>query len=103
MYKMKPFILCMAIVFLIACAGQPVKNSTQPTGTDINTSDENLAKQWEPENKRSEWFNDRGLDIMADVLIAALVVTEVCLFWYWADQHHDSGEVFLWVDPFGPF
>ena len=102
MYKMKTFIVCMVVVFLIACAGQQIRNSVQPTKPDKNTSDENVTKQWEPENQQSKWFNDRSLKIMGDVLVAALVVTEIYLFWYFIDQHHDSSEVFLWIDPFGP-
>jgi len=102
MYRMKPFIACMAVVFLIACAGQKVKNNAQPTNPGKETTDEKITEQWEPEEQQTKMFSARSLHIMSDVLIAALVVTEICLFWYFMDKHYDSKEPFLWIGPIWP-
>ena len=102
MYRIKPFIVCMVVVFLIACAGQPVRNSTLPTDQGKEATDKNIAEQWEPEEQQSRLFNDKSLHIMSDVLIAALVVTEICLFWYLMDKHYDSKDPLLWIGPIWP-
>ncbi|MBW1847403.1 MAG: hypothetical protein JRJ27_09735 [Deltaproteobacteria bacterium] len=102
MYRMKPFIVCMAVIFLIACAGQQVRNSSQPIDPGKETTDENIAEQWESEEQQSRMFSDRSLHIISEVLIAALVVTEICLFWYLVDKHYDSKDPFLWISPIWP-
>jgi hypothetical protein len=102
MCRIKPFIMCMAVVFLIACAGQPVRNTASLTNKDCKTTQEEVAKQWDAKSQSTETFYERNRQIMTDALIFALVVTEICLFWYLADKHYDKNEPFLWIGPIWP-
>ena len=103
MYRMKPFIVCMAVVFLIACAGQPVRNTTPLTNNDCKPTQEDAAEQWDAKSQSTETFYQRNRQIITDALIFTLVVTEICLFWYYADRHYDKNEPFFWVGPIWPW
>jgi len=83
-------IVWLMVVFIIGCAGQPVRNSAPPAVPDGETAQGNTAEQWSSENQYSQTFYERNRKIIADALIVALVVTEICLFWYLADSHHHS-------------
>ena len=103
MCRIKQFIvMSMVVVFLMGCAGQQVKNTTLAEAPDGAGAGENTTEERGCESPPCGSFYERNRHIIKHVFIATLVVAEIALFWYLADEYHDSHDSYLWIGPLWP-
>ena len=104
----KLLIVFMVAVFVIGCAGQPVKDNVpakvpgEPTEHDGMTEEMDSNQLRMSEEAQVEMFTDRHLRIMGNILLTALVIGDIYIHWYMLDKYFDDGKGMIWVDPFWP-
>ena len=93
----------MVLVFFIGCAGQQVKNTVPGEAPGNEAAAEETAEARGCEGQPCGSFYERNRSIIHNVFIATLVVAEIALFWYLADEYHDSHDSYLWIGPLWPW
>ena len=95
-------IVWVAMVLLTGCSGQPVRKDTQAMTPGGEVAGGDMQAEQGFGSQPGETFYERNRSLIKDVFIATLVVTEIALFWYLVDKHHDSDMAFYWIDPLWP-